>query len=162
MMETLYKLLKDFYRLTAGIGVYIIPGIFLLEIVYNKGFFGEEIKSIYDFILYFIWAIIFGLPFHAHQPTGLSKLTALCIKGISNPNFNEALSDEIELCFIFLKILVFFLLYKFIIWQSYLQFEPIFGISPKTGNLIISIIITLIVAEILIYPYSWYMKRRLI
>jgi multisubunit Na+/H+ antiporter MnhB subunit len=41
-----------------------LPGIFILEVVFNRGFFSNTPKTFYEFILLLLWAFIFSIPYN--------------------------------------------------------------------------------------------------
>ncbi|WP_298139361.1 hypothetical protein [Flavobacterium sp.] len=43
---------------------YIVPGIFTLEIFFNKGLFSSPPNTIFEFVLFVIWSFILSLPFN--------------------------------------------------------------------------------------------------
>ena len=158
-MDKLSELLKDFYKHFAGLGIYIIPGVVILETVFNSGFFGEEISNIYDFVLFVFWALVLGIPFHFSQPEQLNAIIQK-FKKDNNEFFWDGLSDELELGFIIVKTLTFYLTYKFIIWQDCLRFKTWFNINENVANYLIATIITVGLGLILIFPYKWYLEKR--
>jgi hypothetical protein len=102
-MDKLSELLKDFYKHFAGLGIYIIPGVVVMETIFDIGFFGHRITNAYDLAFYILCGLIFGLPFHFSQPEQLNEvfLKFKKKKNDATESFWEGLSDELELGFCF-------------------------------------------------------------
>lgn len=161
-MDKLSEILKDFYKHFAGLGVYLIPGVVVLEVVFNIGFFGQRITTLYDFVFYIMWALILGIPFHYSQPKQLNKLYQDFKekKPYIDKSSLDGLSDELELGFVFVKLFSFYIIYKIIVWQDLVKLKPWFDLSPNVANYLLAVLITIILALILIFPYKWYLKKR--
>lgn len=161
-MDNLSQLLKDFYKHFAGIGIYIIPGIIVLEVVFNIGFFGQKIEGLYEFILFLFWGLVLGGPFHYTQPKQFAEIVEKFKKKkeINKEGFWDALSDELELGFIAIKTIAFFIIYKFILWQDCLKFDTWFNIDYVIANYMIAMLLTMLSGLLLIYPYKWFLEKR--
>ena len=65
MHQELYTVIK---RKSAQILKSILPGLIVLEVVFDRGFFSVIPNDIYSFILFLIWAIFLSIPFHTFPP----------------------------------------------------------------------------------------------
>ena len=163
-MDKISDFLKDFYKHFAGLGIYIIPGIVALETVFNVGYFGNKIITIYDLIFFIFWSLILGLPYHFGHPKAYSDLVKKLKRQSPNkdPEFLNNLSDEAELGFIICKICVFYFIFKLITCQTFLSFEPILSINESVANYFIATIITMLLGIVIIIPYKWYIQKMYI
>ena len=160
-MDKITDLLKDFYKHFAGIGIYMIPGLFVLETVFARGFFHNNINNIYSFILYLIWSLILGLPFHYGYPKKFYSLAQAFKNRSTNkdPEHLKNLQEEIEIGFVFSKIFTFYILYKFLIWQNFIVFDSICNLKTNIANYIIAVLLNFIISFLTIYIYKWYMEK---
>jgi len=160
-MYKLSDLLKDFYKIFAGLGIYIMPGAVVLETVFDIGLFGQKITTTFDLVLYIFWALLLGLPFHfIHFKEFYQFLRE--IKNRLNHTYNEfdELSDELELGYVYIKVFTFYIVYKFITWQNIIKLKSWFNLKDNITNYIIAVILTFLFEPILIYVYKILFKNN--
>jgi hypothetical protein len=152
-MEKINELLENVCKYFVGLGIFIIPGVFVLEIVFKTGFFSNRIITTIDLIFYIFWGLIFSLPFHFTQP----KIFRQYIKSKMKKSLNmddeslEELSNDIEFEFVIFKTIVFYFVYNMLIWHNWLQIPTILFITPRIFCLFIAILISIITGYMSIY-----------
>nr|NQU93398.1 hypothetical protein [Bacteroidota bacterium] len=70
----------------------------------------------------------------------------------------ELLSNEVELDYVLIKVIVFYFIYKIIIWQSIIQINPIFGIGQTIIIFLISMLFTFILGSVIVFIYERIIK----
>lgn len=105
---------------------YIFPGLFVLELFFNKGFFSKQPETIMEGILFLIWCIVLSIPYHFIQPFSIynffNDITNELLRRRIVTNDDIAVDDDkfddlkahFEMIFIMLKILSIFFIYKLI------------------------------------------------
>jgi hypothetical protein len=133
MHQELYTVIK---RKSAQILKSILPGLIVLEVVFDRGFFSVIPNDIYSFILFLIWAIFLSIPFHTFPPYDVDFFLENITKELyptkdkeKKEEEYEDLYDEFHLGFVILNSLVFYLLIKLL--NSYTIIETNFIDIPK-------------------------------
>ena len=155
-MEKINDIVKGFFKNFAGIGVYLIPGIFVLDLVFKQGFFNHRITSWIDLVFLVFWGLILSLPFHYIQPRRFKVLLRVLMRKskIKDEEYLKGLSDEVELGFVMVKLIIFYFIFKFISYQSMITIIPVIGINTQIVIFILSIILTFVLGYIVIFGYE--------
>jgi hypothetical protein len=155
-MEKINDIVKGFFKHFAGIGVYLIPGIFVLDLVFKQGFFNHRITSWIDLVFLVFWGLILSLPFHYIQPRRFKVLLRVLMRKskIKDEEYLKGLSDEVELGFVMVKLIIFYFIFKFISYQSMITIIPVIGINTQIVIFILSIILTFVLGYIVIFGYE--------
>jgi len=139
---------------------YLVPGIVLLEVVFEQGVFSTSPKTLYDFIIYILWATLISVPFNFSIPTPvktyLEGMISYAYDEMERQNVNperidkKATLDEeerIRAGLILIKVVVFYLLY-ILLDNLGLVSGGFFEIPEK----IIQVAIVLTIVSLLSYP----------
>ena len=120
---------------------YIVPGVFTLEIFFKKGIFSVPPNSIFEFILFLIWAFIFSLPFNLISTFRLDNVIKIIKSKIDKLETNDEIkivSKEMEenhidiesmVQFLSINIYLLFLYLTYKYLNSHYVYEVFWGIS---------------------------------
>jgi uncharacterized membrane protein (DUF485 family) len=73
---------------------------------------------------------------------------------IKDEEYLKGLSDEVELGFVMVKLIIFYFIFKFISYQSMITIIPVIGINTQIVIFILSIILTFVLGYIVIFGYE--------
>jgi len=138
---------------------YTVPGIVILEIFFDQGFFSNIPKDLYSFLLYILWAFILSIPFNLIDLVNTEKVSLKYAKkhilkygGQENDikkleeilNENEEYYFEVNAQIHFISIIInsllIYLIYKYL--NSNYEYYTFFGINKNI--IIISNVIIII------------------
>ncbi|WP_343695737.1 hypothetical protein [Flavobacterium sp.] len=171
---------KFFLRKSSKLLNFIFPGIVIIDLFFKKGFFSNEIDSLYTFILYIIWALILSIPFHFFNHSLLENLTKHLLKNVGikrkhSPEeikkIYESLTEEDKedfeefqdgalLGLIIIKTIILYLTYKIFIYYKIVHFT-IIDIPLDYLNFICVTLSTIIMSYPLGYVYAKFCLHRL-
>ena len=122
----------------------IFPGIFFLEVFFEKGLMSGGINNVYEFILYLIWALIISVPFFY-----ITSFNAM----ILDTTVDLKKVDEIDIPTIFqgaLPLEIILTVITFLISRMFNYFDilpaQIIGISSKYIYIIFALILMIIIS----------------
>lgn len=152
-----------FFSKLAKLFNHFFPGIVVLELFFNKGFFSSTPEDIYSFVLFLVWSGILSIPFNFIQPLSVDlfgeKLKAYFITSLSSENISDDSEEEIysakeafELGFILIKLLLTYIIYKII--ETFELIKSVFSISENITTLIVSVSIATIISYPIGFVYS--------
>jgi len=154
----------------AGVIGLFIPGIIILEGFFNKGLFAGGISSLYDFILYLLWASILSLPLNFFCPARIAHFKEGLIARL-NKELEMRMDDEIveeedeeeedkdeedKLIFYVIQSIIMVVNLKIFVEFDLIS-ESIIGINP----VILHLGISYLVAIILGYPMGYILTKIL-
>ena len=166
-MADIDKIIESFFRHYAGIVIYIAPGVFVLDLVFKRGFFSNTIMSWIDLIFILFWGIVLSLPFHYYNPKGFLDYLRSCLRRYLNKNSNigdeellEQRSNEVEIEFVLIKVITFYFIFKLLTWQTLICFSDFFGISSTIIIFFLSMVFTILVSHIAFFGYEKVFRKK--
>lgn len=164
---------------------YTLPGIFTLEVFFNKGLFSKPPENIFEFILFLIWAFLFSIPYNLIDSFNSENIIKHVKKDFQNqfPDNNE-LKDEFDKIITineenitlinsliqFISVIIY-LLYTFFVFKyltSHFTYNNIWGISKDVliylNTLIfypICFLLTYLIGKIIEYLYARKMLKEI-
>lgn len=160
---------------------YIFPGMVVMDIFFNKGFFSNEIDSIYTFLIYIVWVLVLSIPFHHLNSYPVEEFIMHVMKEVGKINgytmeeckeIYETLSEDDKELFsdydsqivfgtVIIKTVLFYIIYKISIFYNFISFS-IFDIPSRYLLFAFTIIMTIVLGYALGYIYAKYNIARFI
>ena len=157
------------------------PGIVILELFFNRGYFSTQPDTIFELVLFLLWAGIFSIPFYYIQPAAVVSLAHQYFEkeakknGVTSEELQESLennlNDEdklvlknanevIELGFVLIKLVLLYMSYKVFSYYCPKSFSFL-GIGPEIVGFAISYFATYIISIVVARPYRYFVFRGL-
>jgi|LGVF01.1.fsa_nt_gb hypothetical protein len=114
----------------------LFPGIFLLEVVFHKGIFSNNISNLYSFIIYLIWAFAISMLFKWIVQTTLALRKQEKEGFASMPDDQQ---DMLELPILITYAVITYILFQIINHYQILAFVVIFDISTRFIHFVLSL-----------------------
>lgn len=149
----------------------LFPGVFVLEIFFERGFFSNPPSNYIELILFVIWCVVLSVPFNFLQPPSVefwhNDVREIIekkgnTKYLTFENDREKLGDMLEriiLVFILLKLSLTYFILKLI--SFYFAIDNYIGIPDIVWKYIISIILITFLSWPLGFLYTFVMKKLL-
>lgn len=147
MENKIEEYIQAVFRHSANFGVHLIPGTVILDMVFKQGFFSHRITSWLDLIFVIFWGYVLSIPFHYKHPQYFFRQLKrkVYLSRLKKPEDIELQAVEIELEFVLSKLIFFYLIFKFLSWQLWIQIPFIIGINPTITMFFISVCVSNII-----------------
>lgn len=162
-MANIDKIIESFFRHYAGIVIYIAPGVFVLDLVFKRGFFSNTIMSWIDLIFIIFWGIVLSLPFHYYHPKEFLDYLRSCLRKHSNIGDEDLLeqrSNEVEIEFVLFKVITFYFIFKLLTWQILISFSDFIEISSTIIIFFLSMVFTILLSPIIFFGYEKVFRKK--
>lgn len=138
---------------------YLFPGVFVMELIFKKGYFSNQPNNLIEGILFVFWCVIFSIPYNYIQPPKVMHLLDILnkklfdLKLVPTLEFNvedekiNDISELLELGFTLVKICISYFAYKFIC--HYFTISIYLGINIHVCLYILTMSITMIISYLL-------------
>lgn len=164
------EILHLFFAKLAKLFNSFFPGMVILELFFNKGYFSTPPDNIFSFFLFVIWCGIFSVPYHFIQPFSIENfrdnlLKLVCEKfEVSKLDFEKNMDKETEekwddimeeftLGFILVKLACTYVIFKYLLAISFPSII-ILGMPIMIIQLIITLFLVILVSYPVGYIYS--------
>lgn len=158
---------------------YILPGVFILEVFFDKGIFSNSPQTIFEFLLFLVWAFIFSIPYNLIDTFSMGKYAEKLKKEFSKQieakeeyekefqkimeeSEEEFLQNDSLVQFVFINLyLIFTYLISKYLSHNY-SFENIYNINEKLILFANSILIFYLIPFPIIYFFTRLIEFKII
>jgi len=155
---------------------HLFPGVFIIELFFNKGLFSTPPDNIYTFSLYLIWCAVLSIPYHSILPISIQKIgdsinkVARIHYGFTKEEYDKTVTEEdlemfsdfqdaLVLGFILIRLVMTYTIFKFLN-AICLPNIKLIGIPINISQLIITVFVMILISYPTGYLYIKVVNRQ--
>jgi hypothetical protein len=174
-MEINQENTKYFLKKSTKFLCYVFPGMVVMDLFFDKGFFSNGIDSLYAFLIYTVWVLVISIPFHHFNSFAVEEFIMHVMKRVGklkefsmeeSKEVYENLSEDDKELFsdhnsqivfgaVIIKTVLFYLIYKISVFYNLICFS-LFDITSQYLLFAFTIFTTIVLGYPLGYIYAKY------